>query len=240
MALDSLLELFPPEQKSILSPPPQQPLPPRPEYVPQHNEKVVNKGVSIHYPQYMLPVMLYPGHSKSIQATTLFMRKLKRMRTLTETQSYLQSLLYHAYKEEKFLADLLPGKPFYISEAGVREIKAMGRDVANLIEYYQLKEDIQVEQRLRDWVKDHSSPKFSSYGVRLPRRRRAELKAWETEVKRRIRLQRKEADENKFMAWWRKEWNIDAQSTKYRLRNQRKLKRNAKKARRKKLGKFVI
>jgi hypothetical protein len=217
--------------------------PSRAEYLPQVDGQSVYRSPNIRYPQYQVPLMIYPGNRKSVRQRNTYRKKMERIRKWTELQGLIRSMLYHATKEEAFLSELLKPRAQHdqgSTEAGVREMKSMVYDLGRLMDYYELKEDILVEERLKEWLRLHPNSRFHPYGRRMTRRRRVALRAWEQEIRKIKRDRLALAEQNDFMRRWEDDWGKNTRVTLYRLPNQKKLKVIAKRCRRRKIGKYPL
>ena len=121
-------------------------------------------------------------------------------------------MLYHATLEESFLSRLaiMERKSWgYDREAGSREMAGMVKLIGKLIADLMIKEDIRVENQIKDWVKLHPNVTFRPYGVRMRRSRRRELMAWKKDVKEVKRTRRDAKERIKFMRHGKKGGGIN-------------------------------
>ena len=216
-------------------------LPPRPS--PHHDGQNVYKAPGIRYGVYALPQMVYPILKPPFRKNAKFNKKLELLRQYGDAYKFYPLMLYHATLEESFLSQLeiMERKNWgYDREAGSREMAGMVKLIGKLIADLMVKEDIRVENQIKDWVKLHPNVTFRPYGVRMRRSRRRELMAWKKDVKE-IKRTRKNAKERiKFMRRWKEKWGNKLKRPMYLNPQQRKAKRAAKKLRRKRMGKLLL
>ena len=237
-ALNSLMQSFgtPKPSKSVPLPKPVLPPPPPPVDPPLPN---VYKPPTIRYGQFTLPVMIYPILKPSPSTTIRFLTKIQLLRHYIDQTSFLIQMLYHAKLEERFLSRLSAETRQnwgYGVEAGVRELSGMIKFLEKLKWEIELRENVIVENKIKEWVLKHPNVKFREYGMRMKRSRRKELKAWNTKVKELERNHEQTATINSFMEKWESSWGKNNNVTLYRHPNGRKAKRAAKKLRKLKLG----
>src|SRR5215471_470457 len=167
-ALNSLFQSFPQPKKSSSEPllPPIV-LPPRPP--PHHDGQNVYKAPGIRYGVYTLPQMVYPIVKIPFRKNIEFNKKLELLRKYGEAYKFYPLMLYHATLEESFLSRLaiMERKIWgYEREAGSREMAGMVKLIGKLMSDLTVKEDIRVENEIKDWVKLHPNVTFRPYGVR--------------------------------------------------------------------------
>ena len=215
--------------------------PPRPP--PHHDGQDVYKAPGIRYGVYTLPQMIYPILKPPFHKNIKFNKKVELLRQYGETHQFYPLMLYHAKLEESFLSRLaiMERKSWgYDREAGAREMAGMVKLIGKLIADMMIKEDVRVENEIKDWVKLHPNVTFRPYGVRMRRSRRRELMAWKRDVKE-VRRTRRDAKERiKFMRRWKERWGNKLKTPMYINPQQRKAKRAAKKLRRRKMGKLLL
>jgi len=195
----------------------------------------------LHYAAYTLPVLFTPGTPRHVIARP-FRHKLFRARQLGEAYGFLQLMIYHLQQEERFLARLaeLDGTNWspWEMESGYREVRSMGNDLGRYIAAVELREDRDVEEKLKNWLREHPGVKFKAYGERMTRKDRRELQAWRKEVEN-IKRQHTEAKRREaFLEKWKQKHGV--QSAPYQQPGAGSLKRFAKRLRKKRLGRVII
>ena len=121
-------------------------------------------------------------------------------------------------------------------EAGAREVKAMTTDLGKLLNNMVLMEDITVMWQLKEWLRRHPNVEFTKAGKRMTLVRKRELKAWRAEVKRITRESLRKTSTQKFMTNWTRRVPSPSMVIEFRIKDQNKLKRKAKKLRKQKMG----
>jgi hypothetical protein len=219
----------------IQIPKPVLPDPPPPDYPVEPN---IYKAPSIRHGEYTLPLLIYPVLKPSLTQNLRSYKKISIIREYSETLTFLTQILYHARKEEEFLSNTLELRDQWDGniESGVREITGMIKLLERMKGDMEMKQDIYVENALKEWVLLHPNVKFRPLGMKMRRSRRKQLRLWRTKVREIERNYKRMNKREKFMRLWESKWGKNTNVLVFQHPRQRKLKRAAKKLRKRKLG----
>jgi hypothetical protein len=192
---------------------------------------------------FTLSWMIYPGSHSSLKGSHAILRRFQRFRKLGEINGSLLNYIYYAKLEEKFLrllsrdTDLNWGVE---TEAGAREMESMSNDISKFIADIELRENIKMELRLKEWARVNYGKRFMPQGWRMPRRRKRELKIWKQKVRAIKREERQQALQSAFMRRWSSGLGKESSISVFKHPRGGINKRRAKKYRKQMLGKLLL
>jgi hypothetical protein len=194
------------------------------------------RAPTIRYAAFALPLLILPKTNRR-QTFGLFNHKLKHQRSIAERYGFYHAMTYHLRLEEEFLGilNILSHSEWneYQMESGLRETRKIVHDLGRYIAHIELRENIEIEEKLRRWVHQNPGVQFKEYGERMTRREKLEMKRWKVEVNATERNRKEKERREEFMRRWRLMYGDEL--THYQHPQARRLKRHAKNLRKRRL-----